>query len=221
MGYLDERLKEIEEYYCSNTEEQALSEIVKFVEDKYNVKVHKAVFRYDETQTKIDFVDLYLKTTLEEKTVLFSENKNIWKQQFLEEGKLICDVLKRYNLQFSNVFERGYHILFFSFEQVALYACYAEALKERKKLREKYFNSETMEIIHDFMFVVYKTKRDMEKSEQIGEQARIKEECYQFIKKYDKYNYITREKHLLVHFDYSGHARSPRAYSDLYWDMLE
>ena len=100
-------------------------------------------------------------------------------------------------------------------------ACYSIARKEKYgTITDKYFNPKTMEVIHYPMFVVYKTKEDMINAEKSGEQANITEEFYKFIKKYDKYGFITREKHLLVHFDYSGHARSSREYSDLYWDML-
>ena len=115
----------------------------------------------------------------------------------------------------------GYGVLYRSFETVAMEACYSITRKEQHRtIIDKCFNPKTMEVIHYPMFVVYKTKEDMINAKKSGEQANITEEFYKFIKKYDKYGFITREKHLLVHFDYSGHARSSREYSDLYWDML-
>ncbi|MBQ7936332.1 MAG: hypothetical protein IJ333_08345, partial [Clostridia bacterium] len=60
----------------------------------------------------------------------------------------------------------------------------------------------------------------MEAAEKSGEQAKIKEDYYNFIKEYDTFDLVTRDKNLLVHFDYTGHARNPRAYYDLCYDMI-
>lgn len=200
-------------------DENIVANLIKnFVKKKYGVDVYKCCFFYDEGG-KLKRTTAYMKTTAGLNSVRFRRDKKIQQYNFPEDNESIRNAIIAKGLGIE--VNLGYWIVYSSFEQEALEDCYRSAFPEFKEFKRKHINPETMEeCTHSALFVVYKSKELMEQAERNGEQAFLRDEYYKFIKKFDSYNYITPQKHLLVHFDYVGHARSPREYYDMYWDML-
>lgn len=208
-------------YQHSESETIIAEKITEYIRNKYDADIYKCLFSYNEKEELCN-IHIYLKNTVDFKRIAYSNNGKTRILVFSEDIVNIKNLLNQ--LSIPNCFDRidgPYKIYYSSFEQEALEDCYRSAFTEFKEFKRKHINPETMEeCTHSALFVVYKSKELMEQAEQNGEQAFLRDEYYKFIKKFDTYNYITPQKHLLVHFDYVGHARSSREYSDMYWDML-
>ena len=205
-------------YQYSESERIIAEEITKFVKEKYKADVYKCTFFYDENG-KLKRNTVYMETTLALNSIVFRKNKKRQQYNFPEDNESVRNSISTKELGVE--VNPNYWIVYSSFEKEALEDCYRSAFTEFKEFKRKHINPETMEeCTHSALFVVYKSKELMEQAERNGEQAFLRDEYYKFIKRFDRYNYITPQKHLLVHFDYAGHARSPREYSDMYWDML-
>jgi len=200
-------------------EETIVADVIKtFVKNKYRTDVYACRFFYDEGG-ELKRTTAYMTTTAGLNSIMFRENKKRQQYNFPEDNESIRNAIIAKGLAIA--VNPSYWIVYSSFEREALEDCYRSAFTEFKEFKRRHINPETMEeCTHSALFVVYKSKELMEQAEQNGEQAFLRDEYYKFIKKFDTYNYITPQKHLLVHFDYVGHARSSREYSDMYWDML-
>ncbi|MBQ6792017.1 MAG: hypothetical protein IJO84_01425 [Butyricimonas sp.] len=213
-----EELEEIVAYQNSPEEIPLAAEIKKYIENYFQANVYKCRFRYDENHA-VFTIAIFLSTN-EELLITGYPVGATYNSHILGIGKAVCSLLDKYAFSYRSCMQRGEGLLFYSFENYALEACYASAGKEGQKFRQQFWNPDTMERIGPPMYVVYKTKEDMERAAENGELARIREAYYQFVKKYDTYDFITRDHHLLVAFDYADHALSPREKYEQYWDEL-
>ena len=115
--------------------------------------------------------------------------------------------------------------LYLPVESKALVYTYGEAEADFKKYSEKVFNPDTMESIYvKTMFVVYKSRELLEQAKASGEVDRIKEDYYNFMKKRDPFNLISKDdngnyRHLYTRFDSPETKLSQRLYYDLYLSM--
>ncbi|MBQ7935705.1 MAG: hypothetical protein IJ333_05085 [Clostridia bacterium] len=221
MSVID-KFKELVAYQPKEEEQAAVQQIIEYIEQKYVVHVYKCVLTYENIK-EVRFVEIYLMKNAEWDKIISPPGTGRWLHEFPEDGKRFSEILKHKGFKINSHLQDGLFVFFYSFEEISLDACYSTSVLggKFKKFKERYFNPATMECIDtSAMFVVYKTKELMEAAEKSGEQAKIKEDYYNFIKEYDTFDLVTRDKNLLVHFDYMGHARNPRAYYDLYYDMI-
>jgi len=200
------------------------NQIICYIENKYSVKVHACLFNFqDDNESVLRNVRILFETELEKQQVIkMLKEKNGDFLKLSEEGEFISSLFRYYKIEVSKNIEDGHCIfLYDSFEECALENCYAESFQEFKKFREKHFNPETMEKFNpSALFVTYKSKELMEEAERNGEQQKLIDEYYKFIKKYDEHNFITKQKGLLFYFDYPEIALHSRSYSDLYWQRM-
>lgn len=213
-----EMFSKLVNYQYSESESVIAEVIVNFVKKKYGADVYKCAFFYNENG-KLKRNTAYMKTTAGLNSIMFRRDKKIQQYNFPEDNKNIRNSIIAKDSRIE--VDPDYRIVYSSFEREALEDCYRSAYKAFEGFIKEHYNPETMESIDTgALFVIYKTRELMEQAEKSGEHEHLREEYYKFIKKFDTYNYITMQKHLLVHFDYVGHARSPREYCDMYWDML-
>lgn len=71
------------------------------------------------------------------------------------------------------------------------------------------------------MIVTYKTKELWEEAEKNGQNERFKREYFEFIKKYDRFGFITMDKHLIAVFDYPEIALSGRDSFDRFLEFIQ
>ena len=197
-------------YENSEKEMDAVHEIKRSIEQKYDVEVYKCVLKYNE-QNDVIYVFIYLQTNPQLKRIEQSANE----QDAANEMKAI---LNRHAISCNDVL----WVFFRSFELEALVDCYRSAHVDLKKFVMTQFDPTTMKMIQwPAMFVEFKTKEDLEYAEKHGDLQRIKEAYYNYVKPHDTFNLITPDKHLLIHFDYVQGVKTRRLYYDLYWKLLE
>lgn len=203
-------------------EERPVAELIQnYIEQTYDTQVYKCLFQFNEA-SEIHFIHIYLLTTAGLRKIVMPPGLNIWKNSFSEDGVQISHILKQNGYTVFQAVQEGHGILYESFEEMALAACYASSFEEFKAFREQHFNSDTMKQIYAMaLFVEYKTKELMDQARANGEQQRLRNAYYTFMEKYDTYNLIKPDKHLLVHFDYEGQASHGRELTDLYWTMIQ
>lgn len=206
------------------TEQQWIeNKISIFIENKYSVNVHACLFCFENAnESTLISATVLLETESEYQQLIKSfRQKGINLFAYPEEGKFISALFKKSNNSVSKNVEEGHCIVYSSFERCALRYCYSEAFEEIKKFREKHFNPITMDNMgYNELFVTYKTKRIMEEAEKNGEQQYLIDEFYKLIKKYDKHNFITKQKGLVFYFDYSEIALTPSEYYDLFLQRM-
>ena len=195
------------EIICSN-------KIISYVESKYNVKVYKCVFEYDAYQ-KMNYIFIYLNTT-EGLNKIPTELKNL----------NVCDMPTEFQniIKESDIeFKESLWIMFRSFELEAVCDCYRNAFSNYWPFKANYFNGETMDNIwNTAMFVIYKDESKLKQAIHSGETQKIQNDYYEYIKEYDRFGFITKNKNLLIHFDYKRNNRDEIHYFfELYWDILE
>lgn len=207
------------------TKEQQYIEkkLIIYIENKYSVKVHACLFNFEHSNNSVLIsVNVFLETELEYQQLINKFRKretSLFKHP--EEGKEIAVLFESFNINVSKNIKQGYNIIYSSFEKCALNNAYSEAFEEIKKFREKHFNPETMTSIGcNELFVTYKSKEIMEKAEKNGEQQYLIDEFYKLIKKYDKHNFITKEKGLVFYFDYPEIKLHPKEYCELFWQRM-
>ena len=217
-----EEFERVVNYECSEEEKIVFGELAQYVEAKYGIKLYKITYKTMGPLGPLSRVDIYTYWTrdyihrVDRKPVAVGEGM----QWYVDEQQKAREIVERHGLQ-HYFHPDDLFVTFGSFEQGALRYCYNSAFEEFRKFRETHFNPDTMEKIYsDALFVVYKSRELMEEAERNGEQDRLREAYYHFIKPYDTYNFITPDHHLLIHFDYTGHARIPLEYSDLFGQML-
>ena len=222
---MSKKLEELISYQYSKEEERLYPLLCDYLKKTYgNVEIFKPVYYYEKTKHRRHIEELSRITIYLKRTAALHHVYDILKKRHdinceadqQEIRKIICRLGLQEYFHADILF-----ICYDSFEFEAISHCYNSASKDFKIFKKKYFNSDTMAWIDpSVMFIVYKTKELMEEAERNGEQARIREDYYQFIKQFDQFGLITRDKHLLVHFDYAGHARSPREYYELHYEMM-
>ena len=215
---IQEKLQDIVSYEYSKEEKILYPLFSEYLKNKYDLSdIYKFRFyRGDKSGT----IGIYIRTEDEIKKFWEKEDRDERRYWFPTDSKKVLEMVHEHAL--NTFFDVDVlNLSFECFESDAIQSCYASSFEEFKTFKMKYFNPDTMErILPNAMFVVYKSKELMELAEKNGEQARIREDYYRFIKKYDTFNFVTPEKHFLVHFDYSGHARSDREYFELSWEMM-
>ena len=227
-------------YKYSEQQQRAVDELIAIYKERFGVDIAKILFQYDDTMKM-----LYNR---ESEKVYPSENSRI-NQLFVyfKKSKQLYDYLKKYNiLGFgatdsnndcmngiaksvldSNGFDTSifFRILYGTAECIALEYTYCKAVVDFMKYSEKIFNPDTMESIYmRAMFVVYKSKELLEQAKASGEVDRIKEDYYNFMKKRDPFNLISKDdngnyRHLYTRFDSPETKLSQRLYEDLYFSM--
>jgi len=197
------------------------NQIIFYMENKYLTKIHACVLNYEEFET-IASVMIFFEKNDDYKQILERyRHTDFGLNRFPEDGTEIGKIFKQNGFKYNTKLDEGYRLLYYSFEECALENCYAESSQGFDKFREKHFNPKTMEKINpSALFVTYKSKELMEEAERNGEQQKLIDEYYKFIKKYDEHNFITKQKGLLFYFDYPEIALHPRSYSDLYWQRM-
>ena len=202
---LREEFEHLVNYQYNEEEKIVLGELTQYIEAKYEIQLYKILYnyyfvKYGRKMSKISRMDIYTYWTRDYRHRVDRKPVNIGgrMRQYVDEENKAREIVERHGLQ------RYFHpddlfLMFNSFEKEALDSCYDSAFEEFRKFREVHFNPDTMEKI---------------------DPGRLCDAYYRFIKPYDTYNFITRDHHLLTHFDYAGHARTPLEYHDLYLEML-
>ena len=224
---LREEFEHLVNYQYNEEEKIVLGELTQYIEAKYGIQLYKILYnyyfvKYGRKMSKISRMDIYTYWTRDYRHRVDRKPVNIGgrMRQYVDEENKAREIVERHGLQ------RYFHpddlfVTFHSFEQEALSYCYDSSFEEFRKFREVHFNPDTMEEIYPgALFVIYKSRKLMEEAKRNGDQDRLCDAYYRFIKPYDTYNLITRDHHLLTHFDYAGHARTPLEYYDLYLEML-
>ena len=209
-------------YEYNEEEKIVFGELAQYVEAKYGIQLYKITYKTVGPLGPLSRIDIYTYWTRDYRHRVDRKPVNIGgrMRQYVDEENKAREIVERHGLQ------RYFHpddlfLMFNSFEKEALDSCYDSAFEEFRKFREVHFNPDTMEKIDPgALFVIYKSRKLMEEAKRNGDQDRLCDAYYRFIKPYDTYNFITRDHHLLTHFDYAGHARTPLEYHDLYWEML-
>ena len=198
-------------YEYNEEEKIVFGELAQYVEAKYGIQLYKILYETVGPSGPVSRIDLYNYWTRDYNRV---DHMPVWVagggiRQYVDEENKAREIVERHGLQ------RYFHpdnlfVDFLSFEQQALYYCYTSSFEEFQKFREAHFNPDTMEKIDPHaMFIVYKSRELMEEAKRNGEQDRLRDAYYRFIKPYDTYNLITPDHHLLIYFDYPYHAKVP------------
>ena len=218
----EDEFEHLVNYQYSEEEKIVFGELAQYVEAKYGIQLYKITYKTVGPLGPLSRIDIYTYWTrdyrhrVDHKPVAIGEGMH-W---YVDEQRKAIEIVERHGLQ-SYFHPDDLFVTFHSFEQEALSYCYDSSFEEFRKFREVHFNPDTMEKIYPgALFVIYKSRKLMEEAKRNGEQDRLCDAYYRFIKPYDTYNLITRDHHLLTHFDYAGHARTPLEYHDLYWEML-
>ncbi len=218
--------EKLEVYEHTPEESNAAKEIIKYVEEKYAVKVYKYVFRYDgnwdfegDRDGTVTFVTIFLKTTADYNRIRLNRATGIVTWDFSEDEAMVKEILSKENMPKCG---KRCMVMYGSFEQEALEYCYSVSGDCFKTVRSNFFNPETMLSINKrHLRIVYKNKKCLDDAIESGETERLKKAYYDFIKPYDTHNCITMDKHLLAIFEYPEIAPSPRDEYDEYWGFMQ
>lgn len=191
-------------------EKETAERINAYIQSKFDAEIYKCVFKYNEFH-QVCYVFIYFEKTSQLKRVeeqiddeeVTAKIKQIMKESGLPHNETVWFFLR-------------------SFELEALVDCYRAALPQYPSFKKARLDKERLKIIcPPAMFVQYATKELYDAAKESGEMDRFMEEYYQFIKPYDQFNLITKEKHLPVRFDYTDRVKTSRYYYDLLWEILE
>lgn len=197
-------------YQNSSDEKQAAEKITTYIQSNFDAEVYKCVFKYNEFH-QVCYVFIYFAKTVQLKRA---------EEQIDDEGATakIKQIMKECGL----LHNETVWLLLRSFELEALVDCYRAALPAHRAFAMARLDRSRFRILWPpSMLVRYNTKEDYDAAKESGEMDRFIEEYYQFIKPYDRFNLITREKHLPVRFDYIDRVKTSRYYYDLLWEILE
>ncbi len=201
-----EKFKKLEAYEHTPKESNAAKEIIKYVEEKYDVKVYKCVFRYDgnldfegDRDGTVTFVTIFLKTTADYNRIRLNRATGIVTWDFPEDEAMVKEILSRENMPKCG---KKCTVLYDSFQIEALKHCYSISAADFLDIKDKIFNPETMLSVDNwYMNIVYKDRKCLDDAIKSGETERLKKVYYDFIKPYDKYNFITMDMYLLAIFE--------------------
>ena len=197
-------------YQNSDDEKETAEKINAYIQSNFDAEIYKCVFKYNEFR-HVCYVFIYFEKTSQLKRV---------EELIDDEGVTakIKQIMKECGLPHNE----AVWLFFRSFELEALVDCYRAALPEHRKFSMARLDRSRFRILWPpSMLVRYNTKEHYDAAKESGEMDRFIEEYYQFIKPYDQFNLITKEKHLPVRFDYVDRVKSSRYYYDLLWKILE
>lgn len=191
-------------------EQDAVTRIKAFIESNFDAEMYKCVFKYNEFN-QVCYVFIYFTKTSQLKKV----EESIDDEGVTAKIKHILEECRMPHNETIWLFLR-------SFELEALVDCYRAALPEYRQFAREHSDKERFKIIWPpAMFVRYETKEFYDAAKESGEMERFTEEYYQFIKPYDAFDLVTKEKHFPVRFDYVEKVKSSRYYYDILWSILE
>ncbi|MBQ9792811.1 MAG: hypothetical protein IJW32_03630 [Clostridia bacterium] len=207
-------LEAVVSYKCLEREQPAIEEIINYMENKFEVNVYKIQLIRKESEN-INRILIYLKTNKDNAQVREKAEMGDFLFCYPTEAKNICEILQKNNLTFSQNLAEGFGLMFCSFEELALRACYCSAFEEYKSFKEQIFNTNTMEKIEaQVLYITYKTKQDLENAQKTGEIELFTNKYFNIIKKYDTYNYVTKEQNLITRFDSVENKIDSRSFAD-------
>ena len=207
-----EEFKHLVNHQYNQEEKSVFGELTQYVETKYGIKLYKILYETVGPSGPVSRIDIYTYWNRDYRHRVDHRLVSVaggGMRQYVDEENKAKEIVERHGLQ--HYFHPDDLIVdFLSFEQQALYNCYTSSFEEFQTFRETHFNPDTMERIDPHaMFIVYKSRELMEEAKRNGEQDRLREAYYHFIKPYDTYNFITPDHHLLIYFEYPNHAIVP------------
>ena len=108
-----------------------------------------------------------------------------------------------------------------SFESLAVNQCYNDSFCEYKEFKERIFNDKTMYKIDNlYLIVLYKNQEFLDEAIASGETEYIREEYYKILKKYDRFNMLSKDKHFFTMFDIASKEMHPLARHDMVAEYL-
>ncbi len=197
-------------YQNNANEKEAAAKINSYTHRNFDAEIYKCVFKYNEFH-QVCYVFIYFEKT--------EKLKKVEKQIDDESVTMkIKQIIKECGLAYSQTL----WLFLRSFELEALVDCYRSALPAHRNFIMEFLDRSRFRVVcPPSMFVRYNTKELYDAAKESGEIERFTEKYYQFIKPYDKFNLITKERHLPVRFDYVDRVKSSRYYFDLLWEVLE
>lgn len=204
-------------YKCEPNEQEALQEIEDYIINKYNVSIYKLVI-YDYGNDAYGFY------------ILVNRNDELIKMEEPNEGRAISlgDENKIYSILRKHKINKRNHqknerlvIHTFSFESFAVEMSYNDSFYEYKEFRERIFNDKTMHHIDGHNLIVYyKNQECLDEAVANGETEYLKNEYYKILKKYDRFNMISQDKHFFTMFDIASNEMHPLACHDMVAEYL-
>ena len=211
-----EEILNIVNYQCEPNEQEALQEIESYIKDKYKVSIYKLLI-YDYGDNSYRFHVIV--NTNEERIKIEKINGGT---SFPEDETKVSSILQKHKINKSTSQKDGRLVLSMeSFDSLALHACYNNSFYEYKKFREEIFNDKTMHYIDGHNLIVYyKNQEYLDQAIASGETEYLKDEYYKILKKYDRFNMISKDKHFFTMFDIASNEMHPLARHDMVAEYL-
>ena len=211
-----EDILNIVNYQCEPNEQEALQEIESYIKDKYKVSIYKLLI-YDYGDNSYRFHVIV--NTNEERIKIEKINGGT---SFPEDETKVSSILQKHKINKSTNQKDGRLVLSMeSFDSLALHACYNNSFYEYKEFRERIFNDKTMHRIDGHNLIVYyKNQEYLDQAIASGETEYLKDEYYKILKKYDRFNMISKDKHFFTLFDIASNEMHPLARHDMVAEYL-
>ena len=211
-----EDILNIVNYQCEPNEQEALQEIESYIKDKYKVSIYKLLI-YDYGDNSYRFHVIV--NTNEERIKIEKINGGT---SFPEDETKVSSILQKHKINKSTNQKDGRLVLSMeSFDSLALHACYNNSFYEYKEFRERIFNDKTMHHIDGHNLIVYyKNQEFLDEAIASGETEYLKNEYYKILKKYDRFNMISQDKHFFTMFDIASNEMHPLACHDMVAEYL-
>ena len=211
-----EDILNIVNYQCEPNEQEALQEIESYIKDKYKVSIYKLLI-YDYGDNSYRFHVIV--NTNEERIKIEKINGGT---SFPEDETKVSSILQKHKINKSTSQKDGRLVLSMeSFDSLALHACYNNSFYEYKEFRERIFNDKTMHHIDGHNLIVYyKNQEYLDQAIASGETEYLKDEYYKILKKYDRFNMISQDKHFFTMFDIASNEMHPLACHDMVAEYL-
>lgn len=211
-----EDILNIVNYQCEPNEQEALQEIESYIKGKYNVSIYKLLI-YDHGDNSYRFHVIV--NTNEERVKIEKINGGT---SFSEDATKVSSILQKHKINKSTNQKDGSLVLNMeSFDSLALHACYNDSFYEYKEFRERIFNDKTMHRIDGHNLIVYyKNQEYLDQAIASGETEYLKDEYYKILKKYDRFNMISKDKHFFTMFDIASNEMHPLERHDMVAEYL-
>lgn len=217
------RFEAMMSYKYSEIHKKVADEITKLYKDRHNIDIFKILFQYDDTMKMLgDYETKQVYPTEKSKIIqlfiYFTTNKqyhhyckSLGLSYYADESEQdgMTEPIK--SILDSNGFDTSkFHRALYkpTFEFLALHYIYCNSAYHFNEYKEKVFNPDTMSSIvtKRMLIIVYKSKELLERAKESGEIDRLKADYYDFMKKYDTYNLISKDdkgnyRHLFTRFD--------------------
>lgn len=212
-----EDILNIVNYQCEPNEQEALQEIESYIKEKYKVSIYKLLL-YDHGNDSYRFYVIV--NTNEERLKIKKQNGNLL--FFHEDESKICSILQKHKINKRSNKKDGCLVLHVkSFESLAVNQCYKDSFHEHKEFKERIFNDKTMYKIDNlYLIVLYKNQEFLDEAIASGETEYLKDEYYKILKKYDRFNMISKDKHFFTMFDIASNKMHPLARHDMVAEYL-